>query len=121
MSHYQKAIPKLPMRDFQEAKKFCIEKLGFEIWGEYEPDYLIVGKGEVEIHFFLHTQLDIKNNDAMCYFRVKDIQKLYKDFLERNVSIHPNGQLDLKVWKQYEFSILDSNLNLFTFGEGIEK
>jgi hypothetical protein len=33
------------------------------------------------------------------------------------VPIHPNGKLELKPWMQKEFSILDPDHNLLTFGE----
>jgi hypothetical protein len=36
---------------------------------------------------------------------------------ERGVAIHPNGQLALKPWGQREFSLLDPDNNLLTFGE----
>lgn len=31
--------------------------------------------------------------------------------------IHPNGHLALKPWKQKEFSLLDPDNNLLTFGQ----
>jgi hypothetical protein len=39
--------------------------------------------------------------------------------IKNGVSIHPNGSLEIKPWKQKEFSILDSDYNLLTFGEAI--
>jgi hypothetical protein len=37
--------------------------------------------------------------------------------LDNNVSIHPNGHLEDKPWQQREFSLLDPDNNLLTFGQ----
>jgi len=40
--------------------------------------------------------------------------------LDKKVSIHPDGNLEAKPWGQKEFSILDPDNNLLTFGEEID-
>ena len=52
----------------------------------------------------------------MVYIRTDDIDRLYQSFQENSVAIHPNGQLETKPWGQREFSILDPDSNLLTFG-----
>ncbi|ULT27166.1 hypothetical protein KUH03_10560 [Sphingobacterium sp. E70] len=54
----------------------------------------------------------------MIYIRTDDIDELYQSFLARNIAIHPNGKLETKPWGQREFSILDPDSNLLTFGQG---
>jgi hypothetical protein len=44
---------------------------------------------------------------------------LYQTFLDNKVAIHPNGNLATKPWGQREFSVLDPDNNLLTFGQGI--
>jgi hypothetical protein len=39
--------------------------------------------------------------------------------LKNKVNIHPNGPLTIKPWGQKEFSVLDPDNNLLTFGEGL--
>ncbi|MEP6262536.1 MAG: hypothetical protein ABJ092_13225 [Gillisia sp.] len=51
------------------------------------------------------------------YIRANDIDKLYQTLLDNKVSIHPNGQLETKPTGQREFSLLDPDNNLLTFGE----
>lgn len=43
--------PKLPMRNKALTKDFYISNLGFKELGDYD-DYLIVGKDNIQIHFF---------------------------------------------------------------------
>lgn len=111
-------IPKLPMRDKILTKKFYINQLDFTEVGDY-PEYLRLKKDNIEIHFFQFSDLKSKENYGQIYIRVKKIEELYENFIKKNVAIHPNGKLELKPWQQKEFSILDLDNNLITFGESI--
>jgi hypothetical protein len=112
--------PKLPMRDKSITRDFYIHKLGFNLFGsaDYEG-YLMLEKDAVQIHFFEFKDLDVYSNDGQVYIRTDDIDKLYQFFIDRNVQIHPNGHLELKPWRQLEFSLLDPDHNLLTFGQSI--
>jgi len=109
-------IPKLPMRDKAATKAFYIESLQFSEIGDY-GDYLLIRKDNIEIHFFLFEALDPVQNYGQVYIRVADIRTLYQGYLDRGISIHPNGPLAIKPWGQQEFSLLDPDNNLLTFGE----
>ncbi|WP_312075910.1 VOC family protein [Chryseobacterium sp.] len=110
--------PKLPMRDKAATKKYYIENLGFEQVGSDDfPDYLMLKKDQIEIHFFLFKDIDPKENYGMVYFRVSDIDVYYQSLLDAKVEIHPNGNLQTKPWGQREFSLLNPDSNLLTFGE----
>lgn len=110
--------PKLPMRDKELTKDFYLNKLGFKELGDY-GDYLMVQKDAVEIHFFEFKELNPKENYGQIYIRTHSIETLYRYFLDHNVNIHPNGPLQTKPWGQMEFSLLDPDHNLLTFGQGI--
>lgn len=111
--------PKLPMRNKSATKDFYINKLGFDQSGGDFDGYLMVKKDNVEIHFFEFTELDPKENYGQIYIRTDDIDGLYKLFQDNQVNIHPNGQLQTKPWGQKEFSILDPDHNLLTFGQSL--
>lgn len=111
--------PKLPMRNKAATKDFYINKLGFDQSGGDFDGYLMVKKDNVEIHFFEFTELDPKENYGQIYIRTDDIDGLYKLFQDNQVNIHPNGQLQTKPWGQKEFSILDPDHNLLTFGQSL--
>jgi hypothetical protein len=111
-------IPKLPMRDKMLTKEFYLNQLSFELISDY-GDYILLKKDQVEIHFFEFKTLNPLENYGQVYIRVIDIDKLYKSLLDKSIAIHPNGHLEVKPWGQKEFSLLDPDNNLLTFGQAI--
>lgn len=113
-------IPKLPMRSKAATRDFYVTQLGFTDIGSTDFDgYLLVKRDNAEIHFFEFKGLDPKENYGQVYLRTRDIEKLYQIMLDNNRSIHPAGHLQIKPWGQKEFSVLDPDSNLLTFGETI--
>lgn len=112
--------PKLPMRDKETTKDFYLNQLNFSVIGtvDYEG-YLMIKRDEIEIHFFEFKDLNPLENYGQVYIRTENIQELYQNFLEEKVSIHPNGKLEVKSWGTWEFSILDPDSNLLTFGQSV--
>lgn len=112
-------IPKLPMRDKAITKDFYINKLGFKNTGSADFEgYLMVQKDNLEIHFFEFKELDPKENYGQVYIRTNAIEALYQSMLNTG-NVHPNGNLQTKPWGQKEFSMLDPDSNLLTFGESL--
>lgn len=111
-------LPKLPMRDPQQTKAYYTEQLHFSLRSDY-GHYLILEKDRVELHFFLHKTLDPLQNDGQVYIRTDSIESLYESLLTHGTPIHPNGTLASKPWGQREFSLLDPDHNLLTFGEAV--
>jgi hypothetical protein len=112
--------PKLPMRNKALTKEFYLGKLNFRELGDY-GDYLMVGKDNIEIHFFEFKELDPMQNYGQVYIRTEDIEGLYHSLIDHSVSIHPNGHLQIKPWGQKEFALLDPDNNLLTFGQSNKK
>ena len=112
--------PKLPMRNKAITRDYYLNELGFEEYGSADFDgYLMVQKDSIQIHFFEFKELDPKENYGQVYIRTDDIDKLYQSLLDKKTSIHPNGPLEIKPWGQKEFSVLDPDNNLLTFGQSI--
>ncbi len=111
--------PKLPMRNKSVTRDFYINKLGFVQYGGDYEGYLMVQKDNIQIHFFEFKELDPKENYGQVYIRTDNIDALYQSFQDNNVSIHPNGDLQITSWGQKEFSILDPDNNLLTFGQSM--
>ena len=110
--------PKLPMRDKAITKDYYQQKLGFHVVGSDNiDDYLIVHKDNIQIHFFKFKELDPKENYGQVYSRTDNIKELYQWMLDNGIKIHPNGPLQAKPWGQMEFSLLDPDHNLLTFGQ----
>ncbi|WP_264520684.1 bleomycin resistance protein [Flavobacterium sp. N1994] len=112
--------PKLPMRDKAITREYYINQLGFHEFGsaDYEG-YLMVEKDNIQIHFFEFKTLDPKENYGQVYIRTDNIETFYQTLLDNKIRIHPNGYLEAKPWGQREFSLLDPDHNLLTFGESL--
>ena len=110
--------PKLPMRNKSITRDYYIKQLGFQELGDYES-YLMVQKDSIEIHFFEFKELDPKENYGQVYIRTDNIDKLHQSMLDKKLVIHPAGNLQVKPWGQKEFSMLDPDNNLLTFGQSL--
>ena len=112
--------PKIPMRDKAITMDFYINQLSFQVFGNADYNgYLMAQKDNIQIHFFEFKELDPKENYGQVYIRTNDIDKLYQSMLDKKLSIHPAGHLQVKPWGQKEFSMLDPDNNLLTFGQGV--
>jgi extradiol dioxygenase family protein len=112
--------PKLPMRDKARTKEFYIDNLGFQLFGSADYDeYLMVQKDNIQVHFFEFRELDPKENYGQVYIRTNNIEELYQSMLDKKIAIHPAGGLQTKPWRQKEFSLLDPDNNLLTFGQSV--
>jgi hypothetical protein len=111
--------PKLPMRNKLTTRAYYLS-LGFREFGNADYDgYLMVQKDNIQIHFFEFKELDPTNNYGQVYIRTDDIEGLYQSMLDHKLKIHPNGGLQKKPWGQQEFSMLDPDNNLLTFGQTV--
>jgi hypothetical protein len=112
--------PKLPMRNKDITRDFYLNKLSFKEFGSADFDgYLMVQKDNIQIHFFEFKELDPKENYGQVYIRTDDIDEWYNLALKEEIKIPLAGHLQIKPWAQKEFSILDPDNNLLTFGEGL--
>lgn len=110
--------PKLPMRDKTITREYYVNKLNFREFGSADFEgYLMLERDSIQIHFFEFKDLDPTQNYGQVYIRTDNIDLLYQDFLNSGVCIHPSGHLQSKPWGQREFSLLDPDNNLLTFGQ----
>ena len=108
------------MRNKAITKDFYLNKLDFQVFGSADYDgYLMVQKDSIEIHFFEFKELDPKENYGQVYIRTDAIEKWNQLALNKKLSIPEAGHLQIKPWQQKEFSILDPDNNLLTFGQSL--
>jgi catechol 2,3-dioxygenase-like lactoylglutathione lyase family enzyme len=107
--------PKLPMRDKAATRDFYIKQMGFTEFGSADYDgYLMVEKDGIQLHFFEHKTLDPKENYGQVYIRTDDIEGLYRFIKTQSINC---AKLNVMPWGQKEFSVLDPDSNLLTFGQ----
>ena len=114
------AIPILPSRSLSSTLAFY-GRLGFEgeILGEGDA-YAILTRGDLEIHFFLHTESVPAESWAGCYLRVADVEPLYKACLAAGLPLRGIPRMDAienKPWSMREFAIVDEDGNLLRVGQ----
>lgn len=108
------------MRNKVATRDYYTHQLGFLEVGQADYDgYLMLQKDHIQLHFFEFKDLNPMENYGQVYIRTNDIAGFYQSLLVKQVKIHPNGPLASKPWGQNEFSLLDPDHNLLTFGEAI--
>src|SRR5690349_13774691 len=120
MNHNDIAIPILPSRSLHKTIEF-FGRLGFDgdILGAAN-DYAILTRGDLELHFFLHTELRPAESFAGCYIRVADVESLYQAFalaqLPR-IGIPRMDAIENKPWGMREFAVVDDDGSLLRIGQ----
>lgn len=110
--------PKLPMRNKAITRDFYLNQLGFLEFGNADYDgYLMVQKDNIQIHFFEYKELDPEKNYGQVYIRTDDIDHWYQLALAKKLVLPKAGHLQIKPWRQKEFSLLDPDNNLLTLGQ----
>ena len=112
--------PKLPMRNKAVTKAFYVDQLGFRDVGATDyPGYLMLQKDQVQLHFFEFRELNPFENYGQVYIRTTDIDQLYHEAVDKQLPMPGAGHLEIKSWRQKEFSLLDPDHNLLTFGQAL--
>ena len=117
MAQLQQAIPVLASLHIEKTVDFYKEKLGFDKIGWKDAHYAVIGRDEIEIHFW-KCDHKIHAENTSCYMRVTDVDVRYAEMQEVGV-VHPNGPLKTQAWGMREFAILDEDGNMIKFGERI--
>ena len=120
----ESAVPILPSRDLRETLAFY-ERLGFENRGAppEEWDYLIIGRGEIYLHFFAMPDVDPLTTAASCYLFVDDAAAVYD---ERRTVVEPDDATGSRVippedtdYGMREFAVVDRSGNLIRVGSPV--
>lgn len=117
------AIPILPSRSTPATVLFY-KSLGFDGDAhEFDQNYAILTRGEIELHFFSHKDLVPEESWAGCYIRVADVEPFYEECLRIGLPNHGIPRMDSledKPWGLREFAIVDQDGNLLRIGQIIE-
>jgi len=117
----ERSVPILPSRDLLETLAFY-EALGFESRGA-PPEkwgYVIIGRGALELHFYLDRDVDPLTTAFSCYAYVDDAQALYDEWASLVVPDAPTGSRVIAPWDTdyglREFAVVDRSGNLIRVG-----
>ena len=117
------AVPILPSRNLRETLAF-FERLGFENRGAASPEhwnYLIIGRGGIELQFFSMPEVDPLTTSAGCYLRVEDADAVYGEWNTTGVPTEAETGSRLMAprdteWGMREFALVDRSGNLLRVG-----
>ena len=120
-------MPILPSRDLRETLEFY-ERLGFENRGAppEEWDYLIIGRGGIELHFIAAPDVDPLRTAAGCFVHVEDADALYDEWAAIGVEddsatgsrLVPPMDTD---YAMREFALVDRSGNLVRVGSPLSR
>jgi len=117
----ERAVPILLSRDLDETLAFY-ERLGFENRGAPpgEWQYLIIGRGAIELHFTHDPSVDPLSTASMCYLYVDDARRLHDEWTGL---IDPDPSTGSRIvapvdtdYRMCEFAVVDRNGNLLRIG-----
>jgi catechol 2,3-dioxygenase-like lactoylglutathione lyase family enzyme len=116
------AVPILPSRDLHETLEFYV-RLGFENRGApaEEWNYLIIGRGTIDLHFIADPTVDPFTTAGSCYLYVADADALHDEWQRVGVKTDDTtgSRLDLPMDTDYgmrEFALVDPSGNLLRAG-----
>ncbi len=117
----ERTVPILPSRDLHESLAFY-EALGFENRGAPPEEwrYLIVGRGQVCLHFIDAPDVDPLSTAAACYLYVDDADAVYRQWVNVVVPDPTTGSrlvppMDTD-YGMREFALVDCSGNLVRVG-----
>lgn len=115
----------MPSRNLRETLDFY-ERLGFEMRGA-PPEtygYLILGRAQIELHFWESSDVDPLTTDHSCYIRVADADALHAEWDGVGVSSDPSTGSRLMPpcdtdYGMREFALVDKSGNLVRVGSPV--
>jgi hypothetical protein len=108
-----RCIPVLASLNIDESHDFYVNQLGFAETVYRDHDYLILRRGEMELHFWLAKDR-IHPENTSCYIRGGQIVALYDEFKSRRVP--KLSDFAVRPWNMKEFYVHDPHGNLLRFG-----
>jgi uncharacterized glyoxalase superfamily protein PhnB len=116
----QRVFPVLPVRNLDEAIRYYVDRLGFELAFRepaHSDNYAGIRRGGVSLHLQFQFEEDFQKGTAgvaMLRFLVDDVDALFEEYKDKGV-FHEKTQLRDTSWGTREFAFWDLNRNGLTF------
>jgi hypothetical protein len=120
----ERSEPILPSRDLVETRAFY-EAIGFRPWfrgGGVNPQYEILSRGHLVVHFYVDRRLEPSSNDSGCYLRVTDADDFHQNCVVLNLRSSGIPRLTPprdEPWGMREFTLVDPSGNLLRIGHDL--
>lgn len=85
-----RALPNLPSSDFDATQRFY-ESFGFRLTFR-DDGWMILRRGDVEIEFFPHPDVDPLTSSHQCTIRVDDLDELWQAIHATGVPVARSGR-----------------------------
>lgn len=120
----ERSEPILPSRNLAETRAFY-QRLGFDSWhnGRGPWEYEIFSRGHFVVHFFAEPGVVPGENETSCYWRVRDADRLYREFAALALPVEGIPRLTAPVdqpWGMREFTLVDPSGNLVRIGHDLD-
>jgi catechol 2,3-dioxygenase-like lactoylglutathione lyase family enzyme len=114
-----KGIPIFRILDFEKAKEFYIEFLGFQIdwehrFGQDEPVYMQVSKNDL----ILHLSENKRFQTGVVFVEAKGIEEFHAELLNKK-SNYPVPGISRTNWNTKQMELEDPFGNLLRFNENL--
>lgn len=106
-------LPVLPSLDIAATLAFYRDELGFAQIVHQTPDYLIVRRDEMELHFWRTEDASLPEKTSI-YLRGGGIGALHAEY--RAKGVRHLTDMQVRPWNMEEFYIHDPHGNLLRFG-----
>ncbi|TDW16759.1 hypothetical protein EV128_1325 [Rhizobium azibense] len=106
-------LPVLPSLDIAATVAFYRDELGFAQIVHQTPDYLIVRRDEMELHFWRTDDASLPEKTSI-YLRGGGIGALHAEY--RAKGVRRLTDMQVRPWNMEEFYIHDPHGNLLRFG-----
>ncbi len=117
----ERTVPILPSRNLRETLTLY-EALGFVNSGAAPEkwNYLIIGRGGLQLHFYLDPDVDPLTTAFSCYAYVDDVEALYREWADK---LTPDPATGSRIVPPFdtdyglrEFAVVDRSGNLIRIG-----
>lgn len=110
--------PVLPSQDVARSLAWFVDRLGFELRGQDEPEeprYAVVVRDDVELHIQWHDPAEWAAVERpMLRIVVENLDALFAEYASRDV-FHERTALRDTAWGTREFAFYDPFMNGLTF------